>query len=209
MSRTLFKPSVKRITSPQQPLIQALQRTGCTHVSESNRACLAVKAQKTSDTPRFRVPEHRCMGRAHPRRRTGHPHNCASNAAGAGRAWKLPEQPALLIHTSMRPSCTDASSTRRCTLDGLATSHATPDTQTSGLTCRQQPHDSYYCTRLLHCTATIDSPQDDAHWPYTSVSCAPPSAQSHPSFSHAANTAQYSARHCPCILQSAHGASLS
>ena len=60
-------------------------------------------------------------------------------APGAVRAWKLPEQPALLTHTSMRPSCTDASSTSRCTLDGLATSHATPDTHTSELTCGQQP----------------------------------------------------------------------
>ena len=104
------------------------------------------------------APKRRCMGHAQTsqtRRSAGHPWYCACTARGAGRTWKLPEQPALLIQTSMRPSCTAASSTSRCTLDGLATSHATPDTHTSGLTCRQLPCDPIIAGHL--CTARHSS----------------------------------------------------
>lgn len=71
---------------------------------------------------------------------------------GRARTWKLPEQPALLIQTSMEPSCAAADSTSRCTLDGLATSQSTPATHTSGLTCAQRARaaDSARLQELLH-----------------------------------------------------------
>ena len=57
------------------------------------------------------------------------PGECTAQQKAAA-TWKLPEQPALLIHTSTRPSRLPATLARRATLPGLLTSQGTPCTRT-------------------------------------------------------------------------------